>query len=393
MADAPVPNPPKSGGSAAAPATGAAAPLLCEVRTTSGVYRDWMVVIVQYGMETGVFRNFRLIIAEPGDRKGNIIASLRLKPGDRVDIALAGKLVIKEGYILNRQVAFDAGRHAVQVDGYSKAAPFMDVSVEPRQYRNTTYEGIANSVLGKHGIGFRMGKVPDGANDPFRNVLPQYGETVFGFLSRLARRRGLWLSTEADGTIVAGEPQASGSGALIEEGRNILAGQCSIQLPSVNEVIGRSQEPGSDSLFGKVPSERSARAQVSGGVDGKRIVLAEGAASQKETQNRVNMEVAAIQAAAFRATITLQGWLKPYGSGLWELGDTVAVKSPTLFPTEGGEMQLRVWSVTYKQSNEGGTTTDIEFVNDAAWKLQFAPVDGGSSYSPGASQAQPETTT
>ena len=47
-----------------------------------------------------------------------------------MDIALAGELVIKEGYIVNRETSYDANRHAVKVDGYSKAGLATEGSVD-----------------------------------------------------------------------------------------------------------------------------------------------------------------------------------------------------------------------------------------------------------------------
>lgn len=385
---APTPNPPQK----AAKPTGAAGELICEVRASSGVYRDWTAVVVQFNVQTNAMRTFRLTVAEPSDAKGKTLADLRLKPGDRVDVALAGKLVIKEGYVKCRQVAFDANRHGVQIDGYSKAAPFMDVSVEPREQKNVTFDAVARKTLGQYGLQFKMGKAPEGSKEPFRRAMPQYGETVWDYLTRLAKRRGLWLTCEADGTVVAGKPERSESKFLIEEGVNIVAGSCLIDDPAVDGIIGRSQQPGSDSLFGKQAAEVSSKAEVSSEIKGgKRIVLAEGAADQKETQARVNMEAAALAASSLRVQIVLAGWLKPDGSGLWDFGEQVTVKSPTLFPTQDGEMDLYVWGVTFAQDARSGTTTTLELVNRAAMELVNPSYTGQADpYNPGSQPAKPE---
>src|SRR5438132_4590129 len=96
----------------------------CEVRTNGGVFRDWTSVLVTYTYEDkGNPRHFQLELAEvtpTGRSQPSLLSSggtgqvilQRLKPGDRVDIALARQLVIEDGYIKIRQSASDANRHA-----------------------------------------------------------------------------------------------------------------------------------------------------------------------------------------------------------------------------------------------------------------------------------------
>ena len=162
-------------------------------------------------------------------------------------------------------------------------------------------------------------------------------------------------------------------------------------MPAVNFVVGRSQQPGSDSLFGRKVSEISAQAEMPSGAKGKRIVLAEMPLSQKELQLRTNMEVQEIEHSILRANLSYKGWLKP-GGGLWALTETVKVKSPMLFPTEDGALDLRLWGYTYSQDAQGGTATTIELVNAATFGLKYADAKQGDSfYSQPAKAAQPET--
>lgn len=145
----------------------------CEVRTKSGIYRDWTSVAVaySYGQKAATERQFTLTIAEPS------LKSFLLIPGDRVDVALAGKLVIQEGYLIDRQVFLDASRHVVQVTGTSKAGPISNVSVDlpgGGQLRGYTLEAIAKKVLQPYGLNFRVENGPPGATMPFPNVAVRY---------------------------------------------------------------------------------------------------------------------------------------------------------------------------------------------------------------------------
>ncbi|MFK5597944.1 phage baseplate assembly protein [Methylobacterium sp. HMF5984] len=363
--------------------------LFCEVRTAGGTYRNWMQVVIAQSFDAAWQRNFSLICAEP-----NAVANFRLKPGDRVDVTIAGQVVIREGYIVNREASYDANRHGVKVDGYSKAGVAAEGSVDSGtgQFRGYRLNAIANSVLKPYGIKFRLENPPEGANEPFPNVMVRYGESPFSLISRLCNMRGLWLRADADGTMVAGT-KPDGTAATFVEGQNILAAACSIQMPAVSKTIYNSQQPGSDSLFGKKAAEIQAGSTLSGGIPGiVRKGLAEMPADAKGVQLRTNMDAQAIESSRLRVSLTYAGWLKPDGT-LWSLTDKVSVKSPMLFPTESGQMELKLWGYVYSQ-NEAGTTTTIELVNAGAFAIRNpdAKADDGW-YRPGATEAQPDAPT
>jgi prophage tail gpP-like protein len=369
---------------------------ICEVRTAAGIFRDWTAVSISfsYGTEVGdTARLFSLQLAEVGAPKN--YAAMRLKPGDIVDIALAGKVIILEGHIKTRQAAFDANRHGIQIEGMSKAAIIFEasLSVDNGQFRGYTFEAIARSVLERQGLKFRMENPPPGASEPFRNVIVQHGETTYDFLERLARQRGLWIQVQGDGSVVAGHPDDTGSLIFtFEEGRNILAARCVIDKPEIGEIIMNSQQPGSDSLFGRRVAEVAASAAVPEGGSGKRIVLAEQPLSQRDAELRANLEAADLARRMMQVSITYKGWLKPGTDDLWSnLGVGVRVKSPMLFPTQGGEMPLRLWGVTYTQDAETGTRTTLELVSEAAFQQRFPPAQEPSPFAPKMGEAKPES--
>ncbi|WP_407529441.1 contractile injection system protein, VgrG/Pvc8 family [Methylobacterium oryzisoli] len=361
----------------------------CEVRTTGGVFRDWINVAVEQSFgNPNWMRTFRLIVAEPSEH-----LQLRLKPGDRVDIALAGKVVIQEGYISRRQAAIAPQQHLVQIEGYSKAGTITEASVDVPggQFRNYSVDAIAKRVLQPYGLNFKVENGPEGWQEKFPNVSVRYGETPFDLVSRLCSQRGLWLHADESGNLIAGPK--SGGGAMFAEGVNILAANCMIEMPSVASLVGSSQAQGSDSLFGKKAAEIQAKTDVSGGPKGtKRIVLAEMPLTQKELQARVNMEAAALAASQLRVSLTYQGWLNPSGS-LWNLGESVTVRSPALFPIQGGQMELRLWGYVYSQDVAGGTTTTLELVNAGAFQQKYSDGQQSDSFYQAIPPAQPEQPT
>jgi prophage tail gpP-like protein len=358
----------------------------CEVRTENGIFRDWTAVSVRYGIDPSFQRMAQLECAEPMQpgRSGIAKVARRLKNGDRVDVALAGKLVIEGGYIKIRQTAYDANRHAVQVVVMAKSNPIREVSVDIAdggQYRGHTLEAIAKRALAQVGVGFKLINPPAIASMPFRNVIVQTGETIGDLIERLARQRNMWLWTDVDGTVMAGDPSAGGASATLEEGVNIVAASSYIEFPWAENVVMYSQAQGSDDLWGRRASEIGAKSTISSGDSGKTVIgLAEHPATQPELQARTDMEAKAINAAIHRDAITHKGWFRPGSSDLWKEGDSATVKSPMLYPFANGEQNLRVWAVTCSQSNEGGSTTQVELVNEATFQQRFPDATQGSPF-------------
>lgn len=367
--------------------------LLCEVRTERGTYRDWLTVSVGQSIDGGWQRSFSLTCAEPSEKLVQALA-----PGTRVDIALAGQPVITQGYIARRQAAYDANRHGVQISGFSKADLTTRASAEggTGQYRGYTLEQIANGELKRLGLKFRLENPPAGANEPFTQVIRRYGETPYDMISRLCRQRGVWLRADADGTIVGGT-KAGGVPTfpdVFEEGVNILSANCAMEWLAASGYVATGQHPGSDNLFGRKAAEISAKTSLGeGGLPGlNRRVLAEMPLSEKELKLRTEMEAQAIIASTLRVSLSYQGWLSPTGK-LWSLTDYVTVKSPMLFPFQGGLMNLRLWGYAYTQTPEGQTATAIELVNQQAFNLKSVDGQAPSSFEPNFSEPQPEVAT
>jgi prophage tail gpP-like protein len=343
---------------------------ICEVRAAGSSFKDWLSVEVRWAADDWR-RYFTLQLAEPGKRGS--ISSIRLKPGDDVDILLAGQPALTGGKVVSRQTAYDAARHAVQVDGFSKAGNASRHSPEPEQYRNYTYTAIANKLLVPLGLNFKMDNPPDGADEKFKNVAIYNGESVADVLERLARQRGFFLTSDHDGsTIVGGLPKGTGN-ATLEEGVNILSANCHITDRTVAGTIeGIAQRQGSDDEYGSAVSQTSATGKITG-VDPALTwrVAAEEPITEKELKTRVDMEIRKMLTDILVARITHRGWFRPGSQALWAAGDSATVKSPMLFWAGDGTLPLKVWEVSCRQDVQSGTTTTVTLVSPAAFEERY----------------------
>ena len=114
----------------------------------SGNFEDWESVWVQHtwGDDHSLFR---FTCAE----RDTAQVSQRFKPGDDCTITLAGQKAL-EGYILTRQVAFDAYHHGVMLEGVNKtwSAGRSSIVDETHSYDDMDFLAIADKVLKPTGI-------------------------------------------------------------------------------------------------------------------------------------------------------------------------------------------------------------------------------------------------
>ncbi|GEP08586.1 hypothetical protein [Methylobacterium gnaphalii] len=358
--------------------------LVCQVYAAGGIFSNWLTVAVSYTCDdTEPLRHFALSCAEPSAAK----AALKLVPGDRVNIDLAGRRVIENGFIKIRQVGYDANRHGVQITGLSAAGNIQQASADPGQYRGYAFDAIARKVAQKYGVSFRMVNPPDGANLPFPNVIPSHGETDWHFLRRLARARGIILTAAANGDLVGGVPDG-GSGATLEEGRNILSCNCYIEQPWMDKLLGVAQTPGSDGMSGRTAAEVASTAQINGGPGSGLTarVLADQPLNPQENKIATDAYAQQILLDTLRCTVTHHGWFKPGTTDLWELGDKVTVRSPMAFGRVDTQ-QLRVWSVTCSQTPEGQTTTSVQLVSEPVFQRKYPDGQAGDPFGQSAKAA------
>jgi prophage tail gpP-like protein len=325
-------------------------------------FRDWTSVQVTREFGQGAsYAQFTCTEAVGADGAfAKNWASMQIKPGDACTIRLAGQPVIT-GWVYMRQTSFDAGRHGVQILAMSLTKDAVDSSapVSTGEFKNQNWEAIARRVLQPHGVGLVMRAA---GTKPFEraDIIP--GETVFQFLERLARQRGLALTDDAQGNMVAVDKFTNAGGAArLVEGQNIIAARVTIQNLALNgPYADLSQATGNDERNGKKAS------QIRGehpGIDRFRpmeIVGEHPAINQEEATARAKLEGGWRDGEEINAEVTTYGWQKPDG-GLWEVGQPVYVWSPMAML----DMNLYAQSVTFTQDDGGGTLTSLGLVRES----------------------------
>lgn len=356
---------------------------VCEVSCRGQKFRDWTTVQVRRDYGKLSFDHFSLTVAEVS-KSASTWDSLKLRPGDPVTITLAGEKFI-DGEIMVRQAVLNATAHAVQLQGMSRSANLNKGSFEggTGQFKEFTFPQIANSICGrqKPPIKFIAKDPPPGWDKPFRDTQVYHGESDFQFLERLARMRGIVLTTDKDGNLVGGSIKGGGKGAAtLTEGKNIVSITAVMQNASLTSKIKvTGQQKGGDNILEKDAAHVSATAENPAATDGKtKVIVAEQPITKQDAKLRADMEMARSIAESVQVQIVVQGWLKP-GGGLWDVGEMVTVVAPSVFPNEGGRVALYIQALTFSQSPETpGSITTLELVLSDGFVAEQTLPKGGS---------------
>lgn len=329
-------------------------------------YRSWKSIQVRrtFGDGISVFS----FSASEVTAKGGQRSAVFLKPGDPIAVSLGSHQVIN-GFVTKREVSYDKESHDLIIQGKSKTCDVADSSViiRPGDYKGFNVQQIANAVMQPHAVSLVTRNPPSGWDKAFDFATPHYGETCFSFINRLCNQRGLRITDDKNGNLVAGQyDTAAKAVAALQEGRNILRAVGVLDDENAWSTTGMIQQsPGNDQNFG---TTRAIAASVTnpGLTRPNRVRLVHGDMTGDAAQlaTRTGFENDMTASTIVTASVTVVGWFKPDGE-LWKEGENVSVLSPMLFPMIDGNVTLSVQSVTYAQDSNEGTTTTLELVQPA----------------------------
>lgn len=342
-------------------------------------YTGWTSVMVQraYGATCS---HFELTVAQPIDTGSAEFTNWKINPGDQCTVTLAGILAFT-GYVFVRQGSFNAGQHGLMVTGRSLTADAVDssVMVNGGQYKGYGFQAIGTALAKQAGVNLIIRGSSSSLAAPFPQFSVNWGETIFSAVDRLARMRGLHLTDDASGNWIADvfDPKAPQKGQLVE-GKNLLEARASIDVSHAFHVTNISaQRPGNDQTWGDAARDNSATVTNSAiRAMRRRALVMEEPGSPQDCAARANYETSWNAAAIIDCHCVVQGWQSAPGT-LWEAGLNYAVKSPML----DLDQVLAARQVTYRQTSEGGSRTEIDLCTPNA--LAFAAVNISETAQPG----------
>jgi len=329
-------------------------------------YQGWTGFKAERAL-TQAASSFHLATALPGEADAKRIWPV--EPFDAVQIFLGDDLLLT-GHVDVVAPSYDHGSHTIQVSGRSRTADLVDCQSEVPggEFRRSTLDAIARAVCAPFGIGV---VTQAGMGDPFPIAALERTETVWQFLEKLARQRGLLLSDDGAGNLLlATVAETRASGALVQ-GLNLEAASATLDVSKrFSKYVLRSQTPiaaASDSLEdvqGEGPA-LPAGGGVGIGVHGEAVDLgvpryrphianAEHALDQAGARERALWQASYAIGRAASMKCTVAGWRDDAGA-LWQANRLVAVKAPWLRL----EQDLLIVGCAWNLDSKRGRTTDL----------------------------------
>lgn len=144
-----------------------------------------------------------------------------IKPGQSCLVSIGSDRVLT-GYIDDFIPSYDAENVSLKVTGRDKTGDLVDSSVVDKsgQWKGLSLEQLAVTISTPYGIEVVC---ETDTGDKFGGITLEQGETGFELLDRLAKQRGVLLTSDAEGRLVITRASTQRAGVALTLGENILA--------------------------------------------------------------------------------------------------------------------------------------------------------------------------
>ncbi|MDI9407683.1 MAG: contractile injection system protein, VgrG/Pvc8 family [Candidatus Pacebacteria bacterium] len=326
-------------------------------------YLGWQSMRVSRSIET-MAGSFSLDVTDYWSQGGGgAITGKPILPGDACQVLLHGQPVIT-GFVDEAAIDYDSNSHRTKISGRDKTMDIVDCSLRhpPGQWNNKKLDELAMHLVHHHGI--KLVVQADDVGKPFDTIMVQTGETMFAFLDRAARSRGLMFSSTPDGDLLLTTPGQITLTDHLVEGVNIKAARAQFSHKdrySEIRVIGQTRLEGdgdsdyaSPSVVVRDPSITRYRPLV---------IHSEISGTTVDFKARAEWEVMVRAARGSKGSITVQGWTDQSGK-IWQPGRIVTVTSPSIYLDRA---KMLIVGCDYSQDLSGGSLTELSICPPAAF--------------------------
>ncbi|HGY4723280.1 TPA: phage baseplate assembly protein [Citrobacter amalonaticus] len=186
----------------------------------------------------------------------SVAAPRTIKEGLPCQVTL-GRDVVLTGYIDEFIPSYDADSVSLKVTGRDKTGDLVDSSVVHKsgQWKGVTLVQLATELCAPFGIGVVNETDP---GEPFASVVLEQGETVFELLDRLAKQRGVLLTSDGAGHLVITRASKKRAGTRLVMGKNILAARGRFSWKERNsEYIVKGTASGGGKMWDEQPPSQT----------------------------------------------------------------------------------------------------------------------------------------
>ncbi|HAT7513539.1 TPA: phage tail protein [Kluyvera ascorbata] len=245
-----------------------------------------------------------------------------------------GSDIVLTGYIDDFIPSYDAENVSIRVMGRDKTGDLVDSSVVHKsgQWKGVRLEQLAREIAQPYGISV-ISETDTG--DSFPSVVLEQGETGFELLDRLAKQRGVLLTSNASGNLVITRASKRRASVALVLGENILAarGRFSWRERASQYIVKGSSSAGG-STWDDQPAKIIGGRQVS--IDDNeinryrpKILVNEDSLTVGGASTRGDWYKARMMGEANTTEITVAGWRENGDTGpLWQPNILTDIRDP-----------------------------------------------------------------
>lgn len=180
-----------------------------ELYLNGKIFSGWKTINVQRSLESMSGRFDLGVAVRPGDDMSGLAA------GSALVLKIGGQPIIT-GYLDERKQSIDGANKTILINGRDKTCDLVDCAIihNSYQFKNQTAKQIAEAICKPFGINVVWSVNTPEANEriPVWQVEP--GETAFDNLSKIARHKGVLVTSDVNGNLVFTEPSTKHVGEL-----------------------------------------------------------------------------------------------------------------------------------------------------------------------------------
>lgn len=270
------------------------------------------------------------------------------------------------GYIEQVLPNISATAFDIKVSGRDKVADIVDSSaiIMNSELLNIKFSQLLVKLLSPYGI---QAKILDSSkvNTTLAKVSLNQ-ESVFEVLEKQARKIGLFIYGDANGSIVIDKVGSKSAEASLKlgEGGNVLTASPQFDFTErFSEYIIKGQSQSNDNYGAKVASSISATAKDQ--VIGRPrtlVIVHSGSITKQEAIKKIQWEAAVRAAKSVQLSVRVYGWNQTDKGSLWNINEIADVD----LKDAGFYGRMLIKSVDYSLSNDGAFT-DLVLVDADAY--------------------------
>lgn len=351
---------------------------MMQLQVNGQVYDQFTSISITRSM-TAFSGNFTLYTS------GNVYDSFPIPINSSV-IVLINNTPVINGYVERISTTYDTGGHQITISGRDNTADLIDstlgavftfsapISLEDVTAHVLSYLGITGmNITTETDIDlFQVGEI----------VSAELGETCFQFLQKCASKKQVIITTDGNGGVLYTRSSTTPIASILDLSPTTPATikTASLELDYTkrfNQYILHSQYNTaalSDNPVSDLSPKKATHVTASVTDDAIRPsriynFISDVSYTSDKAQQRCIWEANFRRAKSFKYTVTLQGFLTPIEKLVWKPNMLVTINDPV--NVHQINSQLLTDKITYNQSISGGSTTEIQFVQQDTFNLEL----------------------